>query len=107
MPDECGEIIEEIKRSWVKCEILRLLRDNPFILDNLPGMSRWLAIAEHLVEPEVEELAAMRVLRTYGEGSGAVYGYTRDKEMRAYIDRRWPEIEMAREHLRKPESGGV
>jgi hypothetical protein len=95
MSEEYRKIVEKIEQSRVKGEIVRLLKDNPFIMDTAYGLSKWAVVPEDQVASEADELASMGVLKRYGEGEGAVYCFTPDEELREYVLGHWPEIEQA------------
>lgn len=91
MPD-MDAIAEKIAESQTKCAILKLFKENPYVMDNRFGLSLWVGRPEEMIIPELEELLDMGVLQRWGTEPGAIYAYTRDQDMRQAIDQRWDEI---------------
>lgn len=92
MNENCRNIIERIIGSQAKATIVRLLRENPFIMDNVRGFAAWAVLPLEQVTPEVEELASTGVLKKYGSGVGAVYRLTKDEKVLDCIDAHMEEI---------------
>lgn len=103
MNDRCREAVEKIKASIIKIEIVKLFKENPYMVDNFLGLSRWLALSEELIAPELEELAALGAIGNYGDGPGAIYTYTRNTQMMICLEKSWTEIEKALAEMRMAE----
>lgn len=95
MAENCRQIVDRLKQSRVKIEIVKLLRENPFLMDTARGLARWSVLPPELVANEAEELRTMGLLVRYGQGEVAIYRYTRDAEIRSCIDQHWEEIDQA------------
>lgn len=101
MDNKYQAAVDKIKQSGVRFRIVKLLKENPYVMDNLRGLSLWAAVAESLVSPELEQLVSVGVLRRYAQGPGAIYRYTQEEAMRRYIEQNWAEIEQAIADLRR------
>lgn len=100
MDDKYRHAVDKIKQSGVRFRIVKLLKENPYVMDNLHGLSLWAAVAESLVSPELEQLVSLGVLHRYALGPAAIYRYTPEEAMRTYIEQHWAEIEQAIADLR-------
>jgi hypothetical protein len=94
MPERFERIIDRIVESQTKFAVLKLFKENPYVMDNRAGLALWVGRPEEMLGPELEELLKMGVLHRRGAEPGAIYAYTRDQEMRRQIEERWPEISL-------------
>jgi hypothetical protein len=92
MPEEMEKIINKIAESYTKFAILKLFKENPYIMDNRPGLTLWVGRPEDVLAGELDELVVMGILKRWGTEPGAIYAYTRDQDLRRQIDENWPEI---------------
>lgn len=92
MANEMHDIIETVAGSQAKFAVLKLFKENPYIMDNRYGLSLWVGKPEEMLAPELEEMVDMGLLQRWGKDVGAIYAYTRNQDMRRALDEHWDEI---------------
>lgn len=106
MPEYADDLIDRIVHSQVKFAVLKLFRENPYVMDNRPGLALWVGKPESLLAPELDELVEMGLVRKWGTEPGAIYAYTRNEDLRRCIDRCWSEISRRAQELRWEQEDG-
>jgi len=100
MPELFDDTVRKIAISQVKFAILKLFKENPYVMDSRGGLALWVGKPEDVLARELEEMVDMGVIHQWGSEPGAIYAYTRNQETRRRIQERWLEISRLAEEAR-------
>ncbi len=72
--------------SFIKWDLVRFFHDNPHTKDTAENIAAYTGRERKLIEREIDELVAARVMRSEVVGGMRLYRLTDDAEMRRLID---------------------
>jgi len=104
MHDKCRDVVEALKQSPIKADIVRFFKENPHAMDVLPGLAIWVFRPKDVLASEIDDLVSLGILSRYGAEPGAVYAFTKDMGVRACIDEHWQEIRQAARGLQSTQT---
>jgi len=100
MVDLTDEMMARIVSSQSKFAVLKLFKENPYVMDNRLGLSLWVGRPEKALESDLEDMVGMGILTRWGTEPGAIYALTRDQETRRQLDERWRELSRRASEIR-------
>jgi len=74
-------IIESVRDSKVKLQLLLFFYNNPFTVDDLEGVSIWVGMHKEEIAAAMEELCRMELLVRHGRQTHPYYAFTENTEL--------------------------
>lgn len=78
---KCQKIFDSVERSRAKIQLLLFFHNNPFISDDLEGISIWVGMHEEEITSEIEELCQMELLILHRTSTHSYYRFTEKPDL--------------------------